>query len=327
MILDYTKEHLRFLKLFAKLTFLIMLAIPRVASAEIIFEDFYDRPEIEGWVCADPVPSGYTGKANCPSPSTHNGVTRYAGEITSGGKIGNSLKLWRRNGTDGTFWRDYHGYLNYTFTEQEFAQGYKELFIRWYVKIPLEWDADLAGSKTHKLNRFWIGSSAGATTKEWLIDIKGSTFNTGRLSFYNTGGGGVWHTASTVNELGINDGNWHSLEWRLKLNSTTGSTDGAFQLFVNGEAITICDGMGQNCATLQERNVGALTDEYFTTPMPPAIGNLTQGVWDFPTDGWYAFEFDSYVLSTSRIGHAYGYDNLPIDQLNSPTGLQIIISP
>jgi len=157
-----------------------------------------------------------------------------------------------------------------------------------------------------KLNRAYFGTTAGATSPEWYLDIKGSSFKNGKFSFYNTAAGDVWYSSQTVSQIGINDGKWHSLEWRLKLNSTTGSTDGGFQLFVDGKAITICDGIGQRCSTNQIRNTGASTGHYFTSLNPPAIGNLSGGTWNFPTSGWYALEFDDYAVSRSYIGSDTG---------------------
>lgn len=274
-----------------------IILIPSYSFSAVIFSENYDSIS-SSWNCSDSLPSGWTAAANCPGSSSYGGITHYAGEITTGGRSGNSLKLWRRNG----IWVDYHGYLNKVLTADEFANGYKELYIRWYVKIDPNWDANISAAETHKLNRAYFGSSAGSTSGEWYIDVKGNSFKTGKLSLYNTSGGGVWYSQSTVSNLGINDGKWHSLEWRLKLNSTTGASDGGFQIFVDGEAISICDGMGQNCSTNQIMNLGVATDEYFTSLFPPAIGNLTNGSWDFPTDGWYAIEFDDYAVSTTYIG-------------------------
>ena len=277
---------------------LAMVFLPVAATGAVIFSEDYDSIS-ETWNCSSGLPSGWTEAANCPASNTYNTVTHYAGEISPGGRTGNSLKMWRREG----IWTEYHGYLNKTLTVSEFNNHYKELYIRWYVKISPDWDADLAGAETHKLNRAYIGTSAGDTLNEWYMDIKGTTFKTGKLALYNTGGGGNWYSQSTISSLGINDGEWHSIEWRLKLNSTTGASDGGFQIFVDGSPISICDGMGANCSTNQtNKALGVSTGEYFTSLAPPAIGNLTDGSWTFPTSGWHAIEFDDYVVSTTYIG-------------------------
>ena len=280
------------------LVFALLLFNPSILYAAVIFSENYDNIE-SGWSCGNSIPAGWTRAAGCPSPSSYGEITHYAGEISSGGRTGNSLKLWRRNG----IWTDYHGYLDKDFTTAEFNNHYKELYIRWYVKIPAEWDANLAGGGTHKLDRMYISSSAGGRDTEWYMDVKGDTFKGGRFSFYNTAQGWVWYTVKTVTQLGVNDGRWHSLEWHVKLNSTTGSSDGGWDFYVDGVSQEICDGMGQNCAMGQHNmNMGTRTDQYFTSTLPPAIGNLSGGTWTFPTNGWYAIEFDDYVVSTTYIG-------------------------
>jgi len=278
--------------------FALLLFSPRLSSAAVIFSENYDNIQ-SGWTCSNSIPAGWTDVSSCPSPSSYGGVTHYACEITSGGRTGNSLKLWRRNG----IWTEYVGYLNKDFTAQEFNARYKELYVRWYVKIPTGWDASLGNASTHKLNRFYVSSLAGGKDQEWYMDVKGPTFKTGYFSFYYSGGQGVWYTSKTISQLGINDGQWHSLEWHVKLNSSTGSSDGGWNFYIDGVEQTICDGVGENCSVgIRSKNMGATTNQYFTSALPPAIGNLSGGTWRFPTSGWYAIEFDDYIVSTTYIG-------------------------
>ena len=268
-------------------------------SANIIFQDNYDTAGDTGWNCSKGLRSGYTGQSTCPSPTAVGGVTHYSGEIATGGRTGNSLKLWRRNG--GT--TQYEGYLDKNLTSSEFNSHHKELYVRWYVKIPPAWDASLGSGQTHKLNRFYYGTSAGDHTNEMYFDVKGGSFKTGKISIYPSKGlGWAWRSQLTVSQLGLNDGNWHSIETRFKIDPSVGG----FQVWVDGTAVNICDGSGNNCGTNHTNiNTGGASD-YFTSVLPPAIGNLTDGSWNFPTSGWYAFEFDDYAVSTSYIGPTSG---------------------
>jgi hypothetical protein len=280
------------------------------AQADVIFQDDFDTPA-ELTTCADGLRTGYTNSAACDS-STYDSATYYCAEISTGGRSGSSLKFWRRNGIWGnTSWStpaDCGGWGKY-FTETEFNNHYKELFIRWYVKIPPDWNAYLAaGGNSFKLNRILFGSSP-LEAKTWFMNINGDTFKEGNFMFYNASMGGVYYTTKTVSELGVNDGKWHSLEWHLKLNSTTGSTDGGWAFYVDGEEVQI-DTLSGPSYGVWGVNTGALTDDYFTSCLPPGIGNIVGGYWTFPTDGWYAFEFDDYVVSTSYIG--------PIEESISP---------
>jgi hypothetical protein len=285
--------------LFIILLFIGIFCFTKISLAAVIFSDNYDSAP-DGWICADGVLSGYTGQSACSSDVV-GGVTRYYGEITSGScRTGNCLKLWRHNGG----FTEYGGYLDKNFTSSEFNNHYKELFVRWYVKIPTDWDANLGGAHTHKLERIYSGTSAGEHTMEWYMDVKGgASFKNSKFSFYNTKEGNVWYTDKTITQLGVNDGNWHSLEWHVKLNSTAGNSDGGWNFYVDGVEQIICDGIGNNCHTGQSMmDMGSSADEYFTSGLPPAIGNLSDGTWNFPTAGWYSFMFDDYVISTTYIG-------------------------
>lgn len=285
------------------LLILAFVLLPVWASAGVIFEDNYDNPGDTGWNCSDGARTGYSSAylVNCPSPSTYDGVTHYAGEISPGGRSGNSFKLWRRNG----LWTEYHGYLNKVLTSSEFANQYRDLYARFYIKIPTDWNANAAGPK---FNRFYIGSSAGDTSRGQIyLDVGtqfGQTFKTAGLRIYSDRSAREYdnhYTNQTMAQLGMLDGNWHCVEIRVKLN-TQGQNDGVVQLWIDGNPITMCGGIGENCSTSRAINGYANTD-YFSYLLSPAIGNLPAGAnWTFPTSGWYAMEFDDYVVSTSYIG-------------------------
>lgn len=283
----------------------ILLSLP-LCFGGVIFSDNYNSVT-DGWSCVDAIPPGYTGQSSC-SYETIDTVTHYYGEITSGGcRSGNCLKLWRHNGG----FKEYGGYLDKNFTEVEFNNHYKELYVRWYVKISPDWDANLATAQTHKLNRFYYGPTVESKAHEMYLDVKGSTtFKTSRISIYpNAGLGWAWYISSNITELGLNDGNWHSIEVRFKIDPNVGG----FQVWIDGVAMNICDGSGNNCGTNHTNiNTGG-ADDYFTSTLPPAIGNLTDGTWNFPTNGWYAFMFDDYVVSTDYIGPLGGSTTITRD--------------
>lgn len=289
------KNHKKTLKM-RKILLIVVLSIfsPSLCISAVIFSDGYDSVP-SGWVCNDTLPTGYVSTSGCDS-NTYDSTTHYAGEITSGGRTGNSLKLWRRNG----IWGNYIGYLNKTLTSAEFANGYKELFVRWYMKIPPDWSFS-AGEM--KFNRFYTGTSAGDKSGSWRIGWVGNY-----LQFYRPdapSGSNMFYSQRTVTQMGLNDGNWHSIEFHMRLNSAAGSQDGGFTFYVDGveEAVRIKYGE-ENIFGAWGYDVGAATNEYFTSTLPPAIGNLTGGAetYTFPTNGWYAIEFDDYVVSTTYIG-------------------------
>lgn len=271
--------------------FFLMLTVLAGADcrAEVIFSEDYDSTT-PGWSCADATPSGWTSKAGCLGPTDGH----YGGEIDAGGRSGNSLKLWRRNNT----WNpaeDYTGYLNYQFTQAQWdANKYKELYTRYYMKIPIGWEVAQGPSQTFKLNRHYLGTVQGGQTGQFYFDIKnGSTMANSHFSFYMIGAG-VRQTTETLGELGVIDGEWHCYEWRAKLSTGPDTNDGAIQFWLDGVLVYSDVNVDFNNAT----------NEYITQVHAPGIGNLTDGTWNFPTGDWYAIEFDDYVLSTTYIGPA-----------------------
>ncbi len=291
-----------------KLIFLLLF-IPSLCFGGVLFQEDYDTPGATpswtNWDCSMSIPdSSYASSKPGCSYSTYDSVTHYCGESTTGGRSGNSLKMWRRNG--GT--TDYCGYLNYEFKEADFH--YRNLFFRYYIKIPNGWDANIIGGNTHKLTRANMGSSWGAPTQEWYFDVKGDTFKGGKITFYNIADTGcgfascVYYTDKTVTQLGINDGTWnHWLEVQLKLSTNATTADGEVHFWVDGVEQTICLGDNPAYCSLGTTVVNGTPANYYFDLVPsPAVGNLSGGTWTFPTDGWYAMEFDDYVVSTEYIG-------------------------
>lgn len=256
----------------------------------MIFQENYDAIS-DGWHCGDTTPTGWTSQAGCDS-DIYDGITHWCGEVTSGGRSGNSLKMWRKNG----FTNGYCGYLNKALTESEFNNHYRELYVRMYMKFPSAWDANLPAGQTHKLNRYYTRSIYNeSNTGEWLWDVKGSTFKTGSFSFYgfNYGDAGtsVYYT-DTLSNLGVLDGNWHCYEIRMKMN-TAGNDNATVQFWIDG--VLVYNNSTMNCRFL--------ADDYFYQLLSPSIGNMSPSdTWNFPTNGWYAAEFDDYVVSTDYIG-------------------------
>jgi hypothetical protein len=267
-----------------EIIFILVLILPTSSIAEIIFYEDYDNIP-SGWNCSQPIPPRWTGQATCTYDAY--GVGHYCGEVSSGGRKGNSLKLWRRNG--GT--RDYCGYLNKALTQSEFSKHYRELYTRFYMKFPVGWDANLGSGETHKLNRFYIRSTyEDKTTSEFLWDVKGPTFKTGSFAFHNPVV--TVYYGDTLSNLGVLDGNWHCYELRVKMNSS-GKKDGIIQFWIDGI-------MRYNNTNA---NLGYAYNDYFYHLLSPAIGNVgAEEAWLFPTGDWYAVEFDDFVVSTTYVG-------------------------
>jgi len=278
----------------------ISMAFTSSGYAGIIFSENYDAIQ-SGWNCSDTLPSGWPSEAACGS-DTYDGTTHYYGEITSGGRTGNSLKLWRHNGG----FSEYGGYLGKDLTEAEFNNHYTNLHFRWYIKFPVGWDCNQSSAHTHKLSRLNTATTYGGNPYSTLyFDVKGDiSFSGGRFTLYDTQEGGVYYSEKTVAEYGVIDGNWHCYEIWFKLNSGTGVGDGELHLYLDGVEVgfKIYGQQGPLLMGFSNYDLGYPSGVYFSRFMPPAIGNLTEGTWNFPTNTWYAVEFDDYIVSTERIG-------------------------
>ena len=126
----------------------LMLGFERDVFAQVIFSENYDSTEWNNWNCSMGIVLPAHSQSACES-DTYNGTTHYCGETVSPGRdgTGRALAMWRHN---GEFGNNYCGYLNYQFTQEEFDNHHKELFVRWYMKIPSDWDA--TGSLGVRLN-------------------------------------------------------------------------------------------------------------------------------------------------------------------------------
>lgn len=264
----------------------LLVAFPfgSYGSGTIIFQDNFDSYT---WQCVTaggpPNAPGSWGYAATCTSDTYDGVTHYSGEISSGGRMGNSYKLWKH----GSFpvWNCMCSGLYHYFT----ANTYRDLYTRWYMKLPT--DLDLGPSvNSFKLWRYLFGP---ARTKEIYLNIQSSTnLRSGRIAV--APGIGSWTYFYTPPF----DDQWHCYELHLKLD-TTGNNDGVVEFWVDGVQKTGVDYL-RNPITSNTYDFGALSTDYFEYTMF-GTGNYTNtgSTWQTP---WRAIEFDDYVLSTSYIG-------------------------
>jgi len=185
-----------------------------------LFFDNFDSVNT-GWKCSDQVPNGWTSLSECGS-ATYGGVTHYGGEITSGGRTGNSLKAWKQGQFPGD--ASYYGLLNYDFG----ADRYRDVYMRWYMKIPPGFN--MTGFDYLKLWR-WNFGSGGSYSKEIYIDFRDPNgteknfTNTATIAVWNANGpgGGTWTTVLSHTDLPL-DGEWHSYDGVFNLTQQTSIT-------------------------------------------------------------------------------------------------------
>lgn len=288
-----------------------LILISSTATGGVLKTETYDA--LSDWVCTDAAPSWWTGKSTCTSRS-YDGTTHYAGEIdaTGRGGTGKSLKQWKAPGTTEG---GYDGYLNYRFDATEFANHYRALNARMYVKIDPELNATGCTGECPKFfNRIYGGDAAGQLDSDILFNLNGSTMQNSLFKVSITGGvspfNSIYSTSSAAS-YGLFDGEWHCIEVGIVV-SDYGEANGEVHVYFDGEEIEIAGGSGQNPSIGQTAvDFNWPANRYITAPFAPGVGNLTvEGVaqWTATDDTWHAIEWDDYVLSTEYIGPA-GYSS------------------
>jgi hypothetical protein len=120
-------------------------------------------------------------------------------------------------------------------------------------------------------------------------------------------------------EGGLFDGNWHSFEYRVKMNSSVGASDGAVEVWVDG--VKLSPWPGYNATTIpfndsgspEMRGIRAFT-----------IGGNSYNQWDTSCSNmaeceqWYAI--DDLVVGNTYIGPG---DSVA-QALTAPTGLKVV---
>jgi hypothetical protein len=283
-------------KILLGIILVLLLVLP--ANAAVIFQENFDS-----W----PVPWNYS--QSFPSPwqmegadqsATLGGVFHHAAEVTTGGRTGNSYKFW----CNGSFPHPagYHLFL-YNFTG-----SYKDLYTRWYMKIPSALTSNYADYL--KLWRFRYSDSTGGQA---VLDFRYGAFP-GIINIFLVTGTGHQPTGPLFTPSV--DGQWHCYEVRMKLNSAAGVYDGAMQGWKDG-TLTYSDTAVNWDATS--------TSVFISTGL--GIGNRADNV--VFQNSWQAIEMDDYVLSTTYVGPGVlstSYGGPAVDTIppNRPQGLKIV---
>jgi len=277
----------------------LLLLLPLSVNAEVLWQENYDgiTERKTASISSVAAPQKIHGAqmdwlawVGILTTDTYDEETHPTGEIAGPGRggAGQCLRIWKRNG----IWKDYHGYMNYELSEEEFANHYRELYCRMYIRLPV--GMACANAVSSKINRYYWGSSQGDTTKGEFHFVLGGNWPSGRLLLITPGADGTT-SYQTAAEMGIADGEWHCYEIYLKA-PTPGQADGVASLWIDGEKAAD-DYQGDFDGTFAD-------GEYISRLLTPALGNITgeSATWNFPTSGWYCIEFDDFVVSTSYIG-------------------------
>jgi len=259
--------------LFQVCALLLWVAMPVYAA--VIFQDNFDKAP-DGSNTGGAVPAGWSQWYRESAPSaTRDGVTHYAGEVSFPGRggLGKSLKLWRH--TDA--WENYTGALHYYFPK---TPRYNDIYIRWYMKIPLA--LDLTGN-SYYLKLFRLNTSGGSGEVYLNINNPGGTGAMrahGQVQVLSA----VWQTVLNNADLRkVWDGHWHCWEIRFGINSSR------LTLWI--------DGIQKYDST--SFDYGASDAGWFTMLQHFPMGNLSAGSqWQ---SSWQALEVDDFILADTYI--------------------------
>jgi hypothetical protein len=239
------------------------------AFSEIIFQDDFDACTND---CVNgvtrPTPSPWMQwERTIPYSATQDGVTKYAGEISSPGRggSGKSLKIWRHstfsiNAYNGTLWSPP-------------VSGYSDIYMRFYMRVPQ--DMDLSGSNYLKLFRL------DTSTDDLYININmaadSSIRQTGQLQYRHNGD--TLTLLTTEQLMPLLDGNWHAWQFRFNL------AGGSVTLWIDGE----------ERITLNNTGSSGTWNSYLGHFI---LGNTASGAtWQ---NSWRAWEADDLVIATTK---------------------------
>lgn len=301
---------------------ILLLLIATPAHSAVIFSESYDSvPDTHS---GSTVPSGWSAWSADES-STLNSVTHHAGEVSSSGRggSGKAFKQWRRN---GSYFLGYAGIIDKYFSWSDALNKPRTIYSRYYMKWPNAIKSGEAAGYTNKFGgRPYYDTSQGQTSFALTPGI--GLYDGGKVIFVLANGVKYWDDSNievtkTVAQMGLNDGNWHSVEFYYKL-GTTGNADGELGFWVDGVPQQLgtyinangppnnryytCAGVanptGNQCVITGLS--GFSSNWYFTMPFVPGMGNTGNfgaEPYSISPDVWLAIEYDDYVTSTTYIG-------------------------
>lgn len=323
------------------------------ARAEVIFQDNFDSSS--NWTVTQPtgsttscstscgVPGGWTGYYNgaclCDGVPGEPGnnlmyINQYAGYPNETnpcrGGSGKCLSIWDESCISGFDNSDAQITL-------DLGQEYEELYLRFYIRFKSGWELraligqDGPGHKLYHIQHYSDGSPHayfGANPGNQPVSSGGVTQYGNTIEFYAENrcvgnyychGVTVWPLGSTAWAYaagGIFDGNWHSIELRIKRNSAIGVADGLLELWYDGTKKTLFPGFtntdyeytdtGSDLRGWRYVMLGGNNNNQFDS----SCSNMAD------CEQWYAI--DDVVVATEYIGP----DSLPSP--SPPTGLTVL---
>ena len=325
-------------------------------ATQVIFQDNFDSSA--NWTVTQPtgssvscsnsscgVPGGWTGYYNgaclCDGVSGEPGnnllyINQYAGypnetNACRGGS-GKCLNIWQESCISG---------FDNSDAQMTFDSGteYEELYLRFYIRFKSGWELkplvgeDGFAMKLYHIQHYSSGSPHayfGANPGNQPVSSGGLNQYSTSIQFYSenrcqtnyychaitlwTLGSTTWGYAAG----GIFDGNWHSIELRIKRNSSIGVSDGILELWFDGVKKNYISGYQGNDIPYNDSGSSELRGWRYVM-----LGGNSYNQWDTSCSNmadceqWYAI--DDVVISTTYIGPGTPVDNSP----QAPRGFSI----
>ncbi len=300
---------------------IVLITITVNCSAEILYTENYEGSEWDSVAnCSDGNPDGglwvWNDQGENCYTDTYQDITHYAGEVSSPGRggTGKALKQWRHS---GAVFMGYAGKLDSHVT----PGTYRDLYQRYYIKWPNGLTVP-TGVGT-KFDRAWIypteGSEQGQVSVMAVPDLGDDGVIFTYIQEMNTNYEII--RTQTFAELGLNDGNWHSVEYHYRINDP-GQANGEFEIWIDGYMIPLKynqdpDEWTPNGASTPPEKIygenaglglydisGTPDNFYYSSPIDPSIGNTgnSSSPYVCTPDEWMAMEWDDFVVSTTYIG-------------------------
>ena len=255
----------------------ILAIIPGIISAlaadtycEILFQDDFESDSCT-WACTEGQLTRWdAGWISCGTTDAFKAEWK----MGPGNNSNNAVYAWKKRTV-------LNGYRSESMKWLTGGQAKREIYHRWYMKMPSSFNKPGPGIK------FWryLTRPNGQTSHVTYLNIcTDTTLQKGVLCVLPD----AMARFDLVNVSSFSDGNWHSHELRLKMNNP-GQSDGVIEYWLDG--------------VRKYRNIrvafGYASDEAWTR-FGVGIGNVGDEPWNMID--WTAVGFDDVVVSTSYVG-------------------------
>lgn len=179
---------------------------------------------------------------------------------------------------------------------------YKELYFGFHLKVDPEWKT--TGAQQCKFP-LWIALGDNVLEgKIWVVNRDMTMPQASQIEMFHvtaTPNNGWFKTGISVSEFG--DGNWHWLEFRVKLNTNSGGNDGLMTSWYDGVQ------QGTRTGLTFWPSTGSQSDYIYAVRF--MLGNCSSSIGEWANLNWAGWSIDNFKGGTSYIGPPGAVGPLP----------------